>query len=164
MKKPPAKTSFAATTLSTASTLWRYAPWITRIIFAVVFFLNIQCALQFIITPNAYLNAYELSGASGTVAIQGLGVAFLMWNTTYPLYLVQPTKYRFLGIIILVQQAIGLIGESIILLSLPLGHEMLAGSIIRFICFDAIGLIAMSATYLFLYAALKRSKKPRMEP
>ena len=164
MKKPPAKTNFTATTLSTAPTPWRYAPWTVRIVFAVVFCLNVQCALQFISTPDVYLSAYELSGASGTIAIQGLGVAFLMWNATYPLYLVHPTKYRFLGIIILVQQAIGFIGENIILFSLPLGHEVLAGSIIRFICFDGAGLIAMSAAYLFLYAALKQSKELYKEP
>ena len=95
MNKPPAKIT--------------RAQWIVRIIFAVVFFLNIQCAFQFIVSPEHYLAAYELEGVSGSIALQGLGIAFLMWNATYPLYLINPIKYPTLGIIILAQQMICLI-------------------------------------------------------
>ena len=56
MNKPPAKIT--------------RAQWIVRIVFAVVFFLNIQCAFQFIVSPEHYLAAYELEGVSGSIALQ----------------------------------------------------------------------------------------------
>ena len=145
MNKPPAKIT--------------RAQWIVRIIFAVVFFLNIQCAFQFIVSPEHYLAAYELEGVSGSIALQGLGIAFLMWNATYPLYLINPIKYPTLVIIILAQQAIGLIGESTLLFSLPPEHDLLYDSIVRFICFDGIGLVAMGVVYALLYTTLRQAKR-----
>ena len=58
MNKPPAKIT--------------RAQWIVRIIFAVVFFLNIQCAFQFIVSPEHYLAAYELEGVSGSKRVKSL--------------------------------------------------------------------------------------------
>ena len=128
MNKPPAKIT--------------RAQWIVRIIFAVVFFLNIQCAFQFIVSPEHYLAAYELEGVA-----------------TYPLYLINPIKYPTLGIIILAQQVIGLIGESTLLFSLPPEHDLLYDSIVRFICFDGIGLVAMGVVYALLYTTLRQAKR-----
>ena len=42
------------------------------------------------------------------------------------------------------------IGETAILLSLPAGHEALAASILRFICFDGGGLALMVAAFTWL--------------
>ena len=41
-------------------------------------------------------------------------------------------------------QAIGLLGESLILWSLGSGHPIAAGTVLRFIAFDGTGLIALS--------------------
>lgn len=126
-----------------------------RIAFALVFAVNVQCALSFIVWPEAYLSAYELQGVSGVVAVQGIGVAFLMWNVTYPFVIIDPRKYWIVARIVLVQQVVGLIGESYILWTLPAGHEVLGASIERFIAFDAAGFVLMA-----LAMALVKAKKP----
>ena len=124
---------------------------VIRIVFSLVFLLNIQCALQFILTPHSFMGAYELSGTAGKVALQGIGVAFLMWNATYPPYIFKPAKYPLLGGVIIAQQLIGLIGETYILFSLPSGHTLLCESIQRFICFDAAGLILMCIAFTIFF-------------
>ena len=137
----------------------KQALWCTRIVFGLVFIINVQCALQFVFIPDAYVGAYELEGISGIIALQGMGIAFLMWNATYPLYLINPIKYPTLGIIILAQQMIGLIGESTLLFSLPPEHDLLYDSIVRFICFDGIGLVVMGVAYALLYTTLRQAKR-----
>ena len=133
------------------STPPRRAPLIAvRLCFGVVFCWNIMCALQFAITPEQYAAAYELSGVAGAVAVQGLGVAFLMWNATYPVYLARPRRYPVLGGAIIAQQVIGLIGEIAIALSLPAGHDLLFANIARFVAFDAAGLALMAASFTWL--------------
>lgn len=124
--------------------------WFNRAAFSLVFFWNVLCALQFVIDPAAYAGAYQLSGAPGEAAVRGLGVAFLMWNATYPLFILQPWRYRVLGGIILAQQAIGLAGELALLGSLPAGCEVLAASIVRFAAFDGAGLVLMGAAFIVL--------------
>lgn len=126
-----------------------------RIAFALVFAINVQCALSFIVWPEAYLSAYELQGVSGVVAVQGIGVAFLMWNVTYPFVIIDPRKYWMIAFIVLIQQVVGLVGESYILWTLPAGHEVLGTSIERFIAFDAAGLALM-----VLAVALAKVVKP----
>lgn len=128
----------------------KQALWCTRVVFGVVFIINVQCALQFVFTPDTYVGAYELEGIAGTIALQGMGIAFLMWNVTYPFFIAHPIKWRIVGIIILFQQAIGLFGESLLLACLPSEHEILASSIQRFIFFDGIGLLVMAAAYYVL--------------
>ena len=135
----------------------RAAAWGMRVAFLLVFVVNVQCALQFVLWPDAYAGAYELSGVAGAVAVQGIGVAFLMWNVTYPAVVVAPRRFRALAVVVLVQQAVGLVGETLILLSLPTGHETLAASIGRFIAFDAAGLVLMAVTFIWLLAAEHRA-------
>ena len=122
----------------------RAAAWGVRGAFALVFAVNVQCALAFVAQPAAYAPAYELSGAAGTAAVQGIGVAFLMWNATYPAVIAQPRRFRSLAVVVLVQQAIGLVGESCVRAGLPVGHDLLAANIERFIAFDAVGLALMA--------------------
>lgn len=130
-----------------------------RIAFALVFAINVQCALSFIAWPEAYLSAYELQGVSGMAAVQGTGVAFLMWNVTYPLVIIDPRKYWIVAYIVLIQQFVGLVGESYILWTLPAGHEVLGASIERFIAFDATGFVLM-----VLAMVLVKVKKPSAGP
>lgn len=135
------------------------ATWIARLCFAFVFVVNVQCALGFALTPEAYMGAYELAGVSGRVAAQGIGIAFLMWNCTYPAFIATPRRFTALGIVILAQQVVGLIGESLIRATLPAGHELLASSINLFITFDAVGLVLMGASFAFLRIAKGRSEE-----
>ncbi len=138
------------------------ASWISRLAVAIVFAINLWCAFGFIIDPGGYMGAYELAGVSGKVAIQGIGVAFLMWNATYPLVLVNPAKHRTLFAIVLAQQLIGIAGESVILLTLEAGHSLLRASIMRFIAFDAGGLFLMAFAFALLVTAMRKAS--RLEP
>lgn len=138
----------------------RRAAWIARIAFLAVFVVNVQCAVQFVLWPEAYAGGFELAGVPGAAAVRGIGVAFLMWNATYPAVIASPLRFRALAVVVLVQQAVGLIGETWIRLSLPAGHEVLAASIDRFVAFDAAGLVLMAAAFAWLtLAARKMSKK-----
>lgn len=126
--------------------------WFARVAFAAVFALNVMCALQFVLDPSSYAGAYELEGVAGETAVRGIGIAFLMWNATYPAFIAAPSRFRVLGWVILAQQAIGLVGESLLLYSLPAGHDVLAGSIMRFIAFDGAGLVLMGVAFALLMA------------
>ncbi len=137
----------------------RAALWAVRVAFLVVFLINIQCAFSFILAPESFLGAYQLQGVAGTVAIQGIGVAFLMWNCTYPAFIAAPTRFPALGWVILAQQVVGLLGESLIRASLPaLDYELLAASIERLILFDGAGLILMGITWLWLHHSCRPSR------
>ena len=100
----------------------------------------------------------ELAGVPGATAVRGLGIAFLMWNATYPAVIASPARFRALGVVVLAQQAIGLAGESWIRLSLPAGHEALAASIDRFVVFDAAGLALMGVAFAWLLVADRRAR------
>lgn len=135
----------------------RAAQWGVRVAFALVFAANVQCALSFLLQPEAYAPAYELSGVPGAAAVQGLGVAFLMWNATYPAVIASPRRFFALGVVVLAQQAIGLVGEAWIRATLPLGHDVLAAGILRFIVFDALGL-ALMAVSLGVYFRVEKTR------
>ncbi len=121
--------------------------WIVRVAFTAVFVINVQCALSFALSPANFAAAYELDGVAGEAAVRGIGIAFLMWNATYPAFIVAPKRFTVLGWVILAQQAIGLVGESLLLASLPAGHDVLAASVVRFIAFDGVGLVVMAAAF-----------------
>lgn len=139
-----------------SSPLLTAATWTVRLCFAFVFVVNVQCALGFALTPEAYMGAYELAGVPGRVAAQGIGIAFLMWNCTYPLVIWKPQRHTTLAAVVLIQQVVGLIGESLIRTTLPAGHDLLASSIDLFIAFDGVGLVLMGASFVFLLIARRR--------
>ena len=140
----------------------RVARWVVRLAFAAVFAVNVDCALSFIISPEAYMGAYELAGVSGAAAVRGIGVAFLMWNVTYPAFIALPERWPVLGWVILAQQLVGLVGESLILAGLPAGHATLAAGIKLFIASDAAGLVAMAAAFaVWLVLRRRAGAKPR---
>ena len=125
--------------------------WLARLALGVVFFFNVNCALAFIARPGAYVHGFEVSGLPGEALVRGMGILFLMWNVTYPLAIWNPRRYRLLFLIIIVQQAIGLTGETWMLLTLPQGHAPLATTGLRFILFDGGGLAAMLVTFTLVH-------------
>lgn len=140
------------------------ATWAVRACFAFVFVVNVQCALGFTLMPEAYMGAYELAGVPGRVAAQGIGVAFLMWNCTYPLVIWKPQRHTTLAGVVLAQQVVGLIGESAIRATLPAGHDLLASSIDLFIAFDAVGLLLMGVSLaVFLFTRNLCSKRREID-
>lgn len=134
----------------------RAASWTARLAVTLVFVVNVQCALSFIFDPASYMPGFELAGVAGEAAVRGLGVAFLMWNVTYPAVIAQPYRFHALFVVVLIQQAVGLLGESWILATLPAGHDALAGSIGRFITFDAFGLVIMGVAFVWLLLSARR--------
>ena len=136
----------------------RAAAVAVRVAFAAVFAINAQCAVLFVLCPGGFAAAYELSGVPGEAAVRGIGVAFLMWNATYPAVIASPRRFRALAVVAVAQQLIGLAGESFILATLPQGHAMLAASITRFIAFDAGGLALMTASLVWLIVAEHRNQ------
>jgi hypothetical protein len=125
----------------------RLSLWSARVALGTVFFFNLTCALAFVARPAAYTYGFEVSGVAGEALVRGIGVLFLMWNVTYPLAIAHPWRYRWLFAIVIVQQAIGLAGETGMLLALPPGHDALAATGWRFVAFDGGGLVAMGMTF-----------------
>jgi hypothetical protein len=119
--------------------------WIARLLIAVVVAWNLQCALVFLINPGFFAPGFELSGIPGEAAIRGLAVLFVMWNIPYLVALWDPRKYRVSLIEAVVMQVIGVLGESAIYFSIPAGHPALQASVVRFIVFDAAGIICLTA-------------------
>lgn len=137
----------------------RTALWLTRLALVVVFFFNVTCALAFVVRPAAYAPGFEVSGVVGEVIVRGIGILFLMWNVTYPLTIWDPWRYRWLFLIVIIQQAIGLTGETWMLLTLPPGHAALARTGWRFVAFDGGGLVAMLITFALMQSAHSRSRQ-----
>ena len=121
--------------------------WLTRGLIALVTAWNLQAALLFILWPERYAPGFELTGIPGTAAVRGTGILFLMWNVPYVVALWHPYKYKLALVMALVMQLIGLVGESVILFNLPDGHTLLRASIMRFITFDAIGLVLLLGAF-----------------
>jgi hypothetical protein len=118
---------------------------LARILIGIVFLANIQCALVFLLWPGKYTGSFELSGAPGEAMLRGLGVLFLMWNVPYAVALWNPIHFRLALWIAIAMQAIGLVGEILIALSLPVEHIAIRSAISRFVVFDAAGLLMLSA-------------------
>ena len=129
--------------------------WIARIAVGAVFAMNVWCSLGFIVDPGAYAASYELTGVAGQAAVQGLGVAFLMWNVTYPLVIARPSTHLTLYAVVLAQQVVGLVGETVISLSLPSGHTTLAAALERFIVCDGAGLLVMALAFVLVRRAVR---------
>jgi hypothetical protein len=138
--------------------IWMTRIWMTRIVLSLVFALNISCALAFIARPQTYAPSFEVSGVAGEVLVRGIGILFLMWNATYPLAIWHPERYRWLFLIIIVQQAIGVIGEGGMLLALAPGHAALAATGRRFVAFDGGGLVAMMISFIVTHATRPQTR------
>lgn len=118
--------------------------WAARVLIGAVFLWNVQCALAFLAAPAAYAPGFELSGATGEAVVRGLGVLFLMWNVPYAVALWHPARRRVSLYEALAMQAIGVVGESLILAALPVAHAVARASIARFVAFDGAGLVALA--------------------
>jgi hypothetical protein len=145
--------------MATSKAFTSRANWVARIAVLAVFLINVSCALGFLIDPVGSAISYGIEGAQGPVAMQGMAVTFLMWNTTYPLVIFNPGKNIKVYIIVLAQQLVGLIGESLILATMDAAvrNDALMGSVLKFIAFDGGGLIIMGAAFIYL---LRSKPKP----
>ena len=130
---------------------------VSRFLIGLVLLSNIECATVFLIHPEQFNQAYELSGIPGEAAIRGFAILFFMWNIPYVFALARPAK-NFLSLIEAnLMQLTGLIGESWLITQIPMEHTLLRSSITRFITFDGIGLILLFAAALFIFPLKKQS-------
>ncbi len=136
--------------------LFQWREGATRLAVGVVLALNVSCALAFILQPGLYVHGFELSGVPGQVAVRGMGILFLMWNVPYAWLLVQPRLDRSLFAIVLIQQSLGVVGETWMYLMLPGDHAALRATGLRFILFDAGGLVVMLAGFLLYFQPLRQ--------
>jgi hypothetical protein len=128
--------------------------WAGRLLIGLVLASNLLCAILFIWKPASYAGGFELEGAIGAAMIRGFGVLFLMWNVPYLLAAIDPVKRRLSLHEAIAMQAIGVVGETFILASLPIAHAVARQSLMRFVVFDVLGLILL----LLAGWATRRSK------
>lgn len=118
---------------------------VSRVLIGFVLFVNLQCALAFLIFPRDYSAGFELTGAVGDAMVRGMGVLFLMWNVPYLVAFWHPQRHSLAMWESVAMQTIGLLGESFIFFSVPVIHAMARASIMRFILFDGAGLLFLLA-------------------
>lgn len=125
-------------------------PWkliSARILIGTVLFFNLQCAILFILQAERFAPSFEVTGVSGDSIVRGMGILFLMWNIPYGFALWNPAQNHTSLIEAIMMQTTGLIGESILLITLPTGHALLTATATRFILFDGSGLLALLVAY-----------------
>ena len=131
--------------------------WIARGLVGIVFALNLGCAFSFLAQPERYAPAFELEGTQGRIVVQAFGLLFLMWNATYPPVLLRPRAHLTLLGVAVVQQTLGLAGETWLWSGLPSGHLALWNTGLRFIVFDGAGLALLGIAFMLLKATDSRA-------
>jgi hypothetical protein len=121
--------------------------WLARFLIVLVIAWNLQAAFAFLFSPETFAPGFELSGIPGQAAMRGIAVLFIMWNVPYCIAAWHPLRHFLSLKEALVMQALGLAGETGILLTLPPEHIVLQSSILRFISFDAAGLVALALAF-----------------
>jgi len=134
--------------------------WLARALISLLLFLNLQCALVFLWHPEDYMAGFGLGGAAGMGMLRGLGLLFVMWNVPYVFACVHPIKYRISLIEALIMQAIGLLGETLILLYGNYQNTLIQATIKRFILFDGMGLLLL----LLAFALTRSTEKKKISP
>jgi hypothetical protein len=126
---------------------------VARMLVAAVLIANLSAAIPYLVRPAGYAAAFELSGVPGDAAVRGFGLLFLMWAVPFIPAIMNPVKYRAAFVCVLTMQVIGLIGESLMVVTLPAGHAALRATGLRFIAFDGVGLGILLIAYRISLAA-----------
>jgi len=124
---------------------WRL--WLARILVLAVFACNMECVYSFMVHPERAIAAYQLAGLGAEPVARSIGISFLLWNCTYPLVIFKPDRYRTVFAIVVMQQALALILEIWLLFTLGPEQQILAKAIIKFIRFDAPGIVFLSMAF-----------------
>jgi hypothetical protein len=125
--------------------------WAARLLIGVVVAWNLECALVFLFNPGGFAQGFELNAAPGEAAVRGFAVLFVMWNIPYLVALWNPQRNRVSLWEALAMQVVGVLGESLILFSIPAGHTILHSSLMRFITFDAAGVLLLIGAVLLAH-------------
>jgi len=129
--------------------------WLARILIGTVLFFNLQCALVFLWHPGDYTAGFGVSGTASEGLVRGMGLLFVMWNVPYVFALIHPVKHRTSLVEALSMQAIGVIGETTILLAGHYSDPAITASVLRFIIFDGGGLILLIIAFILVGKAKK---------
>ena len=121
--------------------------WPARALIGMVLFFNLQCALLFLWHPEDYMAGFGLGGTAGMGMLRALGLLFVMWNVPYVFACVHPVKYRISLIEALIMQAIGLLGETLILFCGNYHDALIRSTVTRFILFDGSGLLLLMLAF-----------------
>ena len=121
---------------------------LARMLIGLVILVNLQAAAVFLLWPEVYAPGFELLGMMGVEVVRSWGILFIMWNVPYAFALWHPVRNRISLYEALAMQVIGLAGEILIFTSLPDTLSLAGASILRFIAFDALGLLALIAAAL----------------
>jgi len=124
--------------------------WIVRLLVAIVIFINLQAAVQYLLNPNAYSGAFELEGIPGMAAVMGVGILYVMWQVPYVFAAINPIAHRLSMTEAVLMQTIGLLGETWLRSRIPAEHTILRNSILRYIFFDAGGLVLLIIAWLLV--------------
>lgn len=130
---------------------------LARVLIGAVILWNLQAAAVLLLWPERSAPLFELAGAPGAAAVRGIGLLFVMWNIPYAVALWHPQRQRISLYEALAMQTIGLLGETLIYLSLSPQYALARASLLRFILFDAAGL-------LFLLSAAWLARPARAKP
>jgi len=132
--------------------------WLVRVLIGIVVFFNLDAAFSFMLQPERYSPGFELIGVPGQAVIQGMGLLFLMWNVPYIVAILDPNRHFVSLIEAVVMQAIGVFGETIILLTLQGNHPLIVDTAIRFIIFDGGGLVLLMIAFWITWRGRKTTK------
>ncbi len=127
--------------------------WLARLAIGLVVGWNLECAVSFLTHPQHFAPSFELDGIGGEAAVRGVGILFVMWNIPYLVALWHPLRHRLSLCEAWGMQLAGLLGETWLLTTLPVGHLLLRTSIQRFIWFDAAGLLALTVAGGLIFRA-----------
>ncbi len=122
--------------------------WVIRALITPVVFFNLQCSFEFLVHAQRYAPSFDLSETTGAYMIQGLGLLFLMWNIPYLTALIDPIRHATSLTEAVIMQAIGAVGETLLLLNVPAEYHNLHASVTRFIYFDSGGLLFLMSAWL----------------
>jgi hypothetical protein len=117
--------------------------WIPRSLIGLVLFFNLESALVFLWNPQVYVAGFGVQGAVGNVIVRSIGLLFVMWNVPYLVAFLHPIKHRVSLIESIAMQSIGLLGETVLLLTLAPGLLEINNTLSRFIWFDSGGLLCL---------------------
>jgi len=126
------------------------ALWWARGAVLLVWLSNLSAAVPYILWPERYLWAFEVQGVAGEVLVRSIGLLFVMWVVPYVPVILHPLRHRSCHTVIIIQQLLGLAGESWILATLPPGHPALRNTGGRFVLFDLVGLLLLLVPWLLL--------------
>lgn len=117
--------------------------WLGRALIGLVLFFNAQAALWFMRFPHQFAPQFGLAGPLGDAVVRAIGILFLMWTVPYFVAVSNPVRQRVSLFEAIAMQAIGLLGESLLLARFPAGYPQVEASILRFMAFDGGGLLAL---------------------